>query len=168
MTEPLTFADANALQKSVRRFASSGPGSKLFARVAHKIDRPVFRWSKGKRTFGSMITGLPVVMLTTTGAKSGQQRTVPVLGLPVDGKLAVIASNFGQRKQPGWYYNLRANPEGELSVDGRSMRFRAVAATGELRERIWNPGLEIYPGFDQYAARASHRHINVFVLEPRT
>lgn len=138
----------------------------MFAKTAHHLDRPVFRWSKGKRTFGSMITGLPVVMLTTTGAKSGKPRTVPVLGLPIDGRLAVIASNFGQRRQPGWYYNLRANPEGELSVDGQTQRFRAVAAEGELRERIWRAGLRIYPGFDQYAARASHRHINVFVLTP--
>ena len=168
MADPLTFADANAFQRGMRRFASSGPGAKLFAKTAHHIDRPVFRWSKGKRTFGSMITGLPVVMLTTTGARSGLKRTVPVLGLPVDGKLAVIASNFGQHRHPGWYYNLQANPEGELSVDGQTMGFRAVPAEGELRERVWQTGLRVYPGFDLYASRASHRHITVFVLEPAT
>lgn len=166
MAEPLTFADANVFQKAVRRFASSGPGAKLFSKTAHHIDRPVHRWSKGRRTFGSMITGLPVVMLTTTGAKSGRRHTVPLLGLPVDGKLAVIASNFGQRRHPGWYYNLKANPYGDLTVDGQQWRFRAVPAQGELRERVWETGLRIYPGFDQYASRASHRQITVFVLEP--
>src|SRR5689334_16660316 len=104
----------------MRRFASSGPGSWLFARVAHRMDRPVFRWTRGRHTVGSLLTGLPVVMLTTTGARSGQQRTVPILGLPTgDGGLAVIASNFGQPKQPGWFYNLRARPEGDVVVDGR-------------------------------------------------
>jgi deazaflavin-dependent oxidoreductase (nitroreductase family) len=166
MAEPLTFADANPVQRALRRFASSGPGSWLFAKTAHFIDRPVYRWSKGRRTFGSMITGLPVVMVTTTGAKSGKKRTVPVLGLPTDDGMAVIASNFGQHNQPGWYYNLRANPEGELSVDGKTTPFRAVEAEGETRERIWQLGLKIYPGWTQYEKRASHRHITVFLLRP--
>src|SRR4051794_26737032 len=120
MAEPLKFADANPLQRAMRSFASSGPGSWLFAKTAHHIDRPVFKLSKGRRTFGSMITGLPIVMVTTTGARTGKQRTVPVLGLPTDDGVAVIASNFGQHNQPGWYYNLRANPEGELTVNGAS------------------------------------------------
>jgi deazaflavin-dependent oxidoreductase (nitroreductase family) len=166
MSEPLSFAEANSFQKAMRRFASSGLGSWIFAHTAHHIDKPVYRWTKGRHTFGSMITGLPVVMLTTTGAKSGKQRTVPVLGLPIDGKLAVIASNFGQHNTPGWGYNLKANPDGELAVSGQRRSFRAVAVEGELRQRVWDTGLRIYPGFDQYAARAAHRHINVFVLEP--
>jgi deazaflavin-dependent oxidoreductase (nitroreductase family) len=166
VAEPLTYARANPAQRLVRRFASSGPGSWIFVRVAHRIDRPVYRWSKGRRTFASMISGLPIAMVTTTGAKSGKQRTVPVLGLPTEDGIAVIASNFGQRNQPGWYYNLRANPEGEVAVDGTKTRFRAVEAEGELRERIWKAGLEIYPGWTQYEKRASHRDIAVFVLRP--
>jgi deazaflavin-dependent oxidoreductase (nitroreductase family) len=165
MADPLTFDDANAFQKLMRRFASSGPGSWLFARVAHHIDRPVFKLSKGRKTFGSMLTGLPIVMLTTTGAKSGKQRTVPVLGIPADGGVAVIASNFGQHNNPGWFYNLRANPEGELAVDGTRRHFRAVEATGERRAAIWQEGLRVYPGWTQYEKRAAHREIVVFVLE---
>ena len=163
----MTYADANPFQRLMRRFAASGPGSWLFARVAHHLDRPVFSWSKGKQSFGSILTGLPILMLTTIGAKSGQRRTVPVLGLPVDGGVAVIASNFGQHNQPGWYYNLRANPAGEYAlVGGEVRRFRAVEATGERRAQIWETGLRIYPGWTQYEKRAAHRHITVFVLEP--
>jgi deazaflavin-dependent oxidoreductase (nitroreductase family) len=165
--EPLEFADANPLQRLVRRFASSGPGAWLFARSAHHLDRPVYKLSDGKRTFGSMIAGLPIVMVTTTGAKSGKQRTVPVLGLPDDGAVAVVASNFGQHNNPGWYYNLRANPDGELSVNGQRRLFRAIEATGERRARIWETGLRVYPGWSQYERRASHRDITVFVLAPR-
>jgi deazaflavin-dependent oxidoreductase (nitroreductase family) len=162
----LTYSDANLFRKLVRRFASSGPGSWLFARVAHRIDRPLYKLTNGRYTFGSIVSGLPVVMVTTTGAKSGKPRTVPVLGLPTDGGMAVIASNFGQYSQPGWYYNLRANPEGELAVTGDRTRFRAVEATGERRERIWETGLRVYPGWSQYERRAAHRQIVVFVLEP--
>lgn len=166
MNEPLTFADANVVQKVLRRFAGSGPGSWLFARAAHRIDRPVFRLTRGRHTFASLVSGIPVVMLTTTGARSGKPRTVPVLGLPTPDGIAVVASNFGQQRHPAWYHNLRANPVGSLAVDGQSRRFRAVEAEGERRSRIWAEGLRVYPGWSQYERRASHRRIAVFVLEP--
>lgn len=148
------------------RFAASGPGSWFFARVLHHIDRPVHRITGGRHTFASLISGLPVVMLTTTGARSGAARTVPVLGLPTPDGLAVIASNYGQHHHPAWYYNLRANPEGNVSVNGASRRFRAREAQGEERARIWAEGLKVYPGWSQYEVRAAHRTIAVFVLDP--
>jgi deazaflavin-dependent oxidoreductase (nitroreductase family) len=164
--EPLTYSQANRLQRATRRFASSGPGSWLFARVSHRIDRPVYRLTRGRHTFGSLVSGIPVVMLTTTGARSGRPRTVPVLGLPTEYGLVVVASNFGQQRHPAWYHNLRADPEGEVALDGTARRFRAVEAEGERRARIWEKGLEVYPGWSQYERRASHRRIAVFVLEP--
>jgi deazaflavin-dependent oxidoreductase (nitroreductase family) len=166
LSEPLTFERANAFQKALRRVAASGPGSWLFARVLHRIDRPVYRLTRGRHTFASLLSGIPVVLLTTTGARSGRPRTVPVLGLPTADGLAVIASNFGQRRQPGWYYNLRANPDGSVAINGRSLRFRAVEAEGDRRRTIWEEGLQVYPGWSQYERRASHRQIAVFVLEP--
>ena len=114
--------------------------------MLHRIDRPVYRLTRGRHTFASLVSGLPVVMLTTTGARSGQRRSVPVLGLPTDDGLAVIASNYGQRRHPAWYHNLRANPEGEVTVEGATRRFRAREAEGERRDRIWRAALEVYPG----------------------
>ena len=166
MPEPITYDQSNALQKFLRRFAASGPGSWLFARILHRIDRPVHRLTGGRYTFASLLAGIPVVMLTTTGAKSGQPRTVPVLGIPVRDGVAIIASNFGQYRHPAWYHNLRAHPVAEVVVDGIHRRVRAVEAEGEQRAEIWNEGLRVYPGFGQYERRASHRHISVFVLEP--
>jgi deazaflavin-dependent oxidoreductase (nitroreductase family) len=166
VSDPIVYDDANGLQKFVRRFAAGGPGSWLFARVAPQIDRPVHRLTGGRHTFASLISGLPVVMLTTTGAKSGQPRTVPVLGIPTSDGVAVIASNWGQQRHPAWYHNLRANPEAEITVDGDRRRVRAVEADEERRSRIWEEGLRVYPGFGQYEHRASHRRISVFVLEP--
>jgi deazaflavin-dependent oxidoreductase (nitroreductase family) len=166
VAEPLTYDRANAIQRFLRRFASSGPGSWFFARVLHHIDRPVYRLTRGSHTLASLVTGLPVVMLTTTGARSGQSRTVPVLGLPTEDGLAVIASNYGQERHPAWYHNLRADPTGEVTVDGVSRRFHAVLAEGDQRARIWQRGLEIYPGWTRYEERAAHRRIAVFLLNP--
>ena len=126
----------------------------------------MYRLTRGRHTFANLLSGIPVVLLTTTGARTGRPRTVPVLGLPTADGLAVIASNFGQQYQPGWYYNLRANPEGSVTADGRTRQVRAVEAEGDVRRRIWEEGLRIYPGWAQYERRASHRRIAVFVLEP--
>jgi deazaflavin-dependent oxidoreductase (nitroreductase family) len=166
VAEPLFYDRANPFQKFVRRFAASGPGSWVFARVAHHLDRPIHRLTHGRHTLGSALTGLPVVMLTTTGAWSGKPRTVPVLGIPFSGGVAVIASNFGQHRQPGWYYNLRANPDAQVVVDAVRRRVRAAEADSDQRAEIWREGLRVYPGFSQYEQRASHRRISVFVLEP--
>jgi deazaflavin-dependent oxidoreductase (nitroreductase family) len=164
--EVVTFADANRLQRALRRFAASGPGSWLAVRVLHRIDPPVFRMTRGQHTVSSLITGLPVVFLTTTGARSGRRRTSPVLGFPTAEGLVVIASNYGQAQHPAWYYNLRAHPEGEVIISGQPHRFRAIEADGERRERIWREGLTIYPGWSAYERRATNRRIAVFILEP--
>jgi deazaflavin-dependent oxidoreductase (nitroreductase family) len=166
MAELPIYARANPVQRSIRRFAATRPGSWLFARALHHVDRPVHRLTRGRHTFASLVSGLPVAMLKTTGARSGLPRSVPVLGLPTPNGLAVIASNYGQRRHPGWYHNLRANPVGEVSVGGVKRRFRAEEATGEERARIWQEGLRIYPGLSQYERRASDRRITLFVLRP--
>jgi deazaflavin-dependent oxidoreductase (nitroreductase family) len=166
MAEPLTYAHANPLQRALRRFAASGPGSLLFARVLQRIDQPVHRLTRGRHTFSSIVSGLPVVILTTTGAKSGLPRSVPVLGLPTAEGIAVVASNWGGAQHPAWYYNLRADPAGEVSVDGATQRFHAVEARGEQRDRIWREGLAVYPGWSQDEDRAGNRRIAIFVLTP--
>jgi deazaflavin-dependent oxidoreductase (nitroreductase family) len=161
----MEYDRANAAQRALRRFAASGPGSWLFVRIAHRLDKWLFRRSKGRFMLSSVISGMPVAMLTTTGARSGKQRTVPVLGLPSTEGLAVIASNYGGSNHPAWCHNLLANPEGEVQIDGERRRFRAVEVDGDRRQRIWDQALTVYPGFAQYEKRASHRRIHVFVLE---
>ena len=126
----------------------------------------MYRLTGGRHTFASLLSGLPVVMLTTTGARSGPQRTVPVLGFPTADGLVVIASNYGQDHHPAWYHNLRCPPRGRGDGRERTHRFRAVETQGEQRERIWQEGLRIYPGWSTYERRAAHRRIAVFVLEP--
>lgn len=165
MPEELTYARANAVQRFARRIGASKPGSWLLRRLMHRLDGPIYRWTGGRHTFTSLVSGLPVVMLTTIGARSGKPRTVPLVGLPTPDGLAVIASNYGQPHHPAWYHNLRANSEGEVTVDGTTRRFRAIEAHGEQRARIWEQGLRVYPGWTQYERRASNREICIFVLE---
>jgi deazaflavin-dependent oxidoreductase (nitroreductase family) len=163
--DAFAYARANGFQRAMRRLAASGPGAWLFARVLHHVDRPVHRLTRGRATFGSLVSGLPVVMLTTTGARSGKPRTVPVLGLPTPEGLAVIASNWGQARPPAWDHNLRADAAASIAIGRATRSVRAVEAQGERRERIWREGLEVYPGWSQYERRAGGRRITVYVLE---
>jgi deazaflavin-dependent oxidoreductase (nitroreductase family) len=166
MSEPVSYDRANVLQRSLRRFAASGAGSWIFARVLHRVDRPIHRLTRGRYTLSSLVSGIPVVMLTTVGARTGQRRTVPVLGLPTENTIAIIASNFGQNRHPAWYHNLHSHPDAEIVVGGMPRRVRAVQATGAQRAAIWQEALRVYPGFGQYERRAAHREIAVFVLQP--
>lgn len=167
MSQARTYHQANPIQRGLRSVGGLAPVSWVFARTLHRIDRPVFRITRGRRTLTSMLTGLPVVMLTTTGARSGVPRTVPLLGLPDGDRIVVIASNYGQTDNPSWYYNLRAHPRAEISVAGGALQeVRAHEVAGAERERLWGLGLSIYPAWAGYAKRATGRRIPVMVLEP--
>ena len=161
----ITYDRANPLQKAIRRMGATAPGSWLLARTLHHIDSPIAKITKGRHTL-SRTSGLPIVSLTTTGAKSRLPRTVPLVGMPVDGGLAIIASNFGQSRHPAWYHNLRADPAAETYVNGRHTKVIAVEAEGDRRAAIWEQALQLYPGFQTYDRRATERPIVVFVLEP--
>ena len=158
------FAEANAVQRGIRRFAASGPGSWLFSRTLDHLDRFTFRITKGKHMASSLLSALPVAMVTTTGARSGERRTVPLLAMPTADGLAIIGSWYGNAKHPAWRHNLRKQPEGEIEVEGERWAFRAEEVEDERRERIWQEGLRTYPGFSAYAKRAAPRRISVFLL----
>jgi len=161
--------EANLLRRVIRRSAGWQPLSWLYARTLHLIDRAVFRITRGRATFTSWLADLPVAWLTTTGAKSGVQRTSPVLAIPgEDGKLVVIASNYGQRNNPSWYHNLRANPRATILFDGVRRDMTARELDGEERNRWYERGIEIYPGWVQYRKRAAHRRIPVIELTQAT
>ena len=89
---------------------------------------------------------------------------MPVLGIPTSAGTAVFASNFGRPQQPGWYHNLRADPAATVTVGGHASAVHAVEAGGELRERLWRAGLEVFPGWSAYAEHAGGRDIAVFLL----
>lgn len=141
-------------------------GQWLFAKLAHRLDRFVFRITGGEKTFGALLTGLPIAVLTTTGAKSGLPRRVPVLVNYAGDLPVLIASNWGQKKHPAWYYNLRANPRAELKINGRSTSYIAREVLGDEKERYWTLAIRRYPGYAAYQTRAGGRDIGVWELEP--
>jgi deazaflavin-dependent oxidoreductase (nitroreductase family) len=133
---------ASAPDNPVRRFlrwtGSLRPMSLFYARTLHHLDRAVFRLSGGRATFSAWAAGLPVVMLETTGARSGQLRTLPILGFPEERDLVVVASNYGQTRHPGWYHNLKANPRGRVTVNGVTREIEAIEVTDPAeRERLF-------------------------------
>jgi deazaflavin-dependent oxidoreductase (nitroreductase family) len=162
----VSYEDANPFHRLMRWQAATAPMSRLWARTLHHLDRLVFRLTKGRHTFVNLVSGLPVVMLTTTGAKSRKPRTLPVLGIPDGERMGIIASNWGQRRHPSWYHNLRTNPRASISVEGVSSDVLAYEAEGEERDRLWQRGLEVYPGWVGYERRASNRRIPIMVLTP--
>jgi deazaflavin-dependent oxidoreductase (nitroreductase family) len=157
---------ANRFRRVVRVTAAWKPVSLFYARTLHHIDGIVFRATRGRATFVSWVAGLPIVMLTTTGAKSGRRHTLPLVALPEGDRLVVIASNYGQERNPGWYYNLRANPSATVCFEGVTQEMLARELEGEERARHYERGIEIYPGWTEYRKRAAHRRIPVLELTP--
>ena len=155
-------------QRLVQRIAAIRPVTKFFSLHLAWIDRQIIKWSKGKSSLTSVLTGFPIVTLRTIGAKSGQDRYSPLVGIPLDGKYILIASNWGQLHHPSWYYNLRAHPEAQLLIGGETHEYVAHEATGEEREAYWQRALEIYAGYDAYKQRAGDRLIPVMVLTPKS
>jgi deazaflavin-dependent oxidoreductase (nitroreductase family) len=133
-------------------------------RWAGKLNIPLYRISGG-RLMGK-VNQAPVLLLTTTGRKSGQRRTAPVVYLAEGDNLVVIGSNAGHSRPPAWSLNLKANPEAEVEVGRERRAVRARVAAGEERADLWRRHNEQYSGFDEYEARTD-RNIALFVLEPR-
>lgn len=153
-----SHTNANPLRRAIRRSAGWKPLSLLYSRTLHLFDRAVFRLTRGRATLSSWLADLPVAWLTTTGARSGAERTSPVLAIPCgDGRLVVIASNYGQRNNPSWYHNLCANPRARILFDGDEREMLARELDGEEREHWYERGIDIYPGWVQYRERAPRR-----------
>jgi deazaflavin-dependent oxidoreductase (nitroreductase family) len=132
-------------------------------RWAGKLNVPVYR-ATGGRLMGR-VGKAPVLLLTTTGRKSGQKRTAPVVYLADGERMIVIGSNAGNDRVPAWSLNLKANPEAEAEVGRKRMKVRARVAEGEERAELWRRCNDQYAGFDDYEARTD-RPISLFVLEP--
>ena len=140
-------------------------GSWIFSHVLHIFDKMAFKLTGGRQTVISAVAGLPSIMLTSTGAKSGETRTTPLVGIPDGTNYIIIASNFGKKNHPGWYYNITADPKVTVTLNGQSRPFTARQVTGIEKEQCWNKAVKIYPGYNSYKQRAG-REIAVFVLEP--
>ena len=122
-----------------------------------------FRANGGR--LGGSFEGAPLLLLHTTGARSGKERVNPMMYQAVDGAYAVFASKAGAPTSPDWYHNLRAHPTATVEIGDRTFDVKARFAEGGERDRIWATQKERYPGFADYEAKTT-RTIPVVILEP--
>ncbi len=123
----------------------------------------LYEQSSGKE--GTTLRGMPVIVLTSVGAKSGKLRKTALMRVEHEGEYAVVASLGGAPKHPVWYYNLKANPHVELQDGPEKRDYLAREVTGEEKAVWWERAVAAYPPYADYQAKTT-RQIPVFVLAP--
>ncbi len=139
-------------------------GTRLFALIGRAyvpLDRFLGRVTRGRL----LALGLPSLLITTTGRKSGEPRTNPLLYAPDGDGFVVIGSNWGQGHHPAWSGNLLANPEAVVEVRGERIPVRAHLAEGAERERLRALLLRVWPAYTAYERRAEGRTLRIFRLD---
>ena len=129
-----------------------------------KLNAFVYR-STGGRVFNTWLRGAPIMLLTTTGRKSGRQRTAPLLYLEDGDRVVIVASQGGMSTHPAWYFNLEANPACEVQIGNSKRRMRSRRATDDEKADYWPRLTSMYRDFDDYQAR-TERNIPVLILSP--
>jgi deazaflavin-dependent oxidoreductase (nitroreductase family) len=138
--------------------------SRRSLKLVSRLHVALFRASGG-RLGGRFRKIGPVLLLTTTGRKTGKQRTTPLLYVEDGERYVIVASVGGAPKHPAWYLNLVDNPEATIEIGTRTIAVRANTAAPEERARLWELATEMYPGYDRYQAKTT-REIPVVVLAP--
>jgi len=121
-----------------------------------------FRSNGGK--VGGSFEGAPLLLLTTTGGRSGIARTTPVMYLPDGERLIIFASKAGASTNPDWYHNLIAHPQATVEVGSETFKVTAVEVMGEERDQLYARQAALYPGFAAYEAKTTRR-IPVIALQ---
>ncbi|MFC6880706.1 MULTISPECIES: nitroreductase family deazaflavin-dependent oxidoreductase [Actinomadura] len=125
----------------------------------------LYESSGGTRGTTLWDTGLPVVILTTRGARSGRIRKIPLMRVEYEGRYAAVASKGGFPRHPDWYFNVRSDPHVELQDGAVRQDMTAREVSGDERAEWWERAVAAYPAYAEYQ-EATDRLIPVFVLEP--
>ncbi len=148
-----------ALERHLNLMSSShNPSIKLFWLLHLKI----YQWTSGK--VGNILRGLPVLLLTTKGKKTGQLRTKALMYLPYNDNFVVIASNLGKDNHPAWWFNLQAEPKASVQIGSSKFTVHAREARENERESIWQALAKKTPDYKQYRSWTSRR-IPLVILE---
>lgn len=137
----------------------------VFVRLMSAANTWIFRISGG-RLGNRFLRGAPVMLLTTTGARSGDRRTTPLIYLADGEEVVLVASKGGMSHSPGWYHNLVKHPDCEVQIGASVRPMRARRASDAEKAALWPRLVEIYPDYDDYQARTT-RNIPVMVLAPQ-
>lgn len=156
----------NTFQRLVHHFVMIRPVTAFFAPRLHRLDGLILKLTNAKRTLSELM-GWNIVLLHTVGARTGKPHVTPLIGVIDEPRIALIASNFGRKIHPAWYYNLLKHPECAAQFNGRTGHYLARETDGEEREKYWQLALFWYAGYEKYKQRAAPRRIPVMLLEPR-
>jgi F420H(2)-dependent quinone reductase len=160
--------ELSARERFAENFAKSKFGGWFAINIANRVDRGLMKVSGNRvNMFGVIAPTVPVGLLTSTGAKSGKERKTPLLYVPHEGNVLLIASKAGAEKNPAWYHNLKANPEVGFTGRGESGTYVAREAKGRERAKLWEVVNDVYVGYETYQERAGDRKIPIMVLEPK-
>ena len=135
-----------------------------FSRAATKLHEQLIRRTGGR--FGGSMFKQPIMLLTTTGRRSGQPRVTPLLCIRDGDRFLAIGSNGGDDRTPQWVRNLEAQPDASIEVEGETIPVRATIATPEEKKVLWPKATAAYKGYDGYQRRTS-RDIPVIILTRR-
>ena len=150
-------------ERTLEKIARTPIGDLYMKKIAPRLDPPLLRLTGGRV---SSVYPVPVMLLTTTGAKTGQPRTLPLLYISDGDHLILIASNYGKTSHPAWYRNLMANPKAEVLAGSRSGTYTASEITDAAeRDRAWDLALDMYAGYGDYEGRAGDRRIPLIRLD---
>jgi len=136
---------------------------RAFMKTMSALHTAVYRAGGGR--IGGTIAGVPVLLLSTTGRKSGKRRVTPLLFLRDGGDIVVVGSNGGSDSAPAWWLNLRSNPAAEIEIGRQRTAVTARKASAEERDRLWAEFTSRYAGYAKYEAR-TEREIPVVILSP--
>jgi deazaflavin-dependent oxidoreductase (nitroreductase family) len=144
-------------ERTLEKFARMPVGDWYMKQIAPRLDPPLLRATGGRV---SSVYPAPVMLLTTTGAKTGQPRTLPLLYLTDGDAIILIASNYGKTSHPAWYRNLVANPTVQVLAGRKSGTYTATEISDPAeRDRAWDLALDQYAGYGDYEGRAGDRTI---------
>lgn len=160
-----THKKINRFQRLMQLFGSTAFGAWFFSKTLASLDRACHRLTKGRTSVPQVLAGLPVMFVTTTGRKSGEPRTTPLIAVPTGDTLALIGTNFGQAATPGWVFNLEADTSAQVRYRDVQLDLVVRPATDDERAGVWRTAATVYPGYDKYQQRISGREIRIFVLE---
>ena len=147
----------------LEKFAMSRAGYQFLLRIAPAIDKFLIPRTNGRYSS----TGKDKVgLLTSTGAKTGEQRTHPIVFIDDGDGLLAIASNYGRPPHTAWSHNLLAHPECEVEFRGPKTKYRAELLTGDARAAAWKTVVDFYAGYERYRVNCAPREIRVFRLRP--
>lgn len=154
-----------AMSRLLRRFGSTEFARRVSPRLLPPIDRALHRVTGGRVRLSDAI--LPVLMLTTTGRRSGRPRTSPLTYVAVADGWAVVGTNFGQPHHPAWALNLLADPRATVEVGGNTVEVVARRSEGDERRRLFARFVAVWPDYASYVSRVGDaRAIHLFVLDP--